>query len=231
MTLALQKETLQEALDWVMTTYAFDAFSHYLTNQPLHPRQHIQTYGRGHCLDLAVALFSRLKGSSTVVGRIKTGWSIPTHFAVLVSTAVRDYWLDPSIGICTPLVVGAEFYLGAKHNVITQVKPQWFEIKIHGSRQITIAYEPVRDRDLLQHQQNISRTRKDLTLRLGKEQICYLWQQGRFEWGDRLFVLEDLSYSDCKRLSQAFEFDVAELLHAFLACYSRLPEQFWHWKL
>jgi hypothetical protein len=221
-----------------MQTYSLDAFSHYLNGQPLHPRQHLQLYKRGHCLDLAMALFDALtcEGiSNQILGQIKPEWGIPIHYAVLTTVDSVPYWLDPNMGICTPLIAGAEFSLGTKRNVISAVKPCRFEITIEGTRRIIIQYKPIKESDLIYHQQTIWHTRKDLSLRYGNErgneQIRYYWQTHSFTWNDQAIELEQLSNRDKNHLANHFGFDVADLLHSFVAAYSRIPiTSFWQWQ-
>lgn len=231
--LALSTTTLQEKLNWVRNTYPFDAFSHYLMEQPLHPRQHLQTYGRGHCLDLAVALSEQLGSVAQIVGQIqsKSGWTIPTHYAVLASTPTADFWLDPSIGILTPLTVGAEFSFGTKRNRITGVNAQSFDLLIDNTRQITISYQRVPKSELMEHQHLIWHTRKDLSLRFQGEQIRYYWQSQQFTWNEQPFQLQPHRCTNDLYLARTFGFEVLSMLSRFHSIYSRIPDSTWQHQL
>lgn len=230
-----QATSVQDTVRRIMQTYPFDAFSHYLSGQPLHPRQHLQLYKRGHCLGLAVALFNALTCEgipNQIVGQIKPEWDIPIHYAVLATVDSVPYWLDPSMGICTPLIAGAEFSLGNKRNLISAVKPYCFEITIEGIRQITIQHTSIKEADLIYHQQAIWHTRKDLSLRFAtehsSEQIRYYWQTHSFSWNNQPLDPAQLSECDKTYLTSHFGFDVADLLNNFAAAYSRIPStSFW----
>jgi hypothetical protein len=222
-------EAVKVEFERVIKAYPFDALSHYLYPSSLPSFDHLRIYQRGHCLDLAVALSSAVGGQ--IVGQRKPGAPIGFyhHYALHLNTPQGAYWLDPSLEICTPLKPGAIFYLGEKQNRIDQVRFRRFELTIDGARQITIAYEPVVD--LARAQVQIRRTRKDLTLRYGGEQIRYLWRQRRFQWGERLLLPTEFTAAQRDYLSAHFRCDVGELLEAFLSNYLRIPDTFWYWEI
>jgi hypothetical protein len=116
--------------------YPFDALSHYLNESLLHPQEHIQSYQRGHCLDLAVSLCCALGQGAEIVGNIKPGWLIPTHYAVYYREPTTHWWLDPSVGVAIPLKVGTAFDLNGKRNVLTGVWSDHFELVVEGGRTI-----------------------------------------------------------------------------------------------
>lgn len=216
-------EAAARALGEVMAAYPFDALSYYLRPTPLAAADHLRIYRSGHCLDLAVALFYQLGGQ--LVGQRKPGAPYCHHYALLLP----NLWLDPSLGVCTPLSVGAVFYLGAKRNEIYSVGDGRLGLLIDGNRAVEICYEPIQDLEL--ERRYIQRTRKDLTLRYQGEQLRYLWRQDLFEWGEHLLLPEDLGEAECAELSATFGVNIGKLLRAFRASYRRLGTDAWDWEI
>lgn len=211
--------------------YPFDALSHYLNESLLHPQEHIQSYQRGHCLDLAVSLCCALGQGAEIVGNIKPGWLIPTHYAVYYREPTTHWWLDPSVGVAIPLKVGTAFDLNGKRNVLTGVWSDHFELVVEGGRTICLTFEPIQPDNLMQQQIQIHHTRKNLTLRRGEHHLRYLWQEQQFQWGERLFLPWDLGRFDRQYLQAAFGFDVGSLLMEFWERYHCIPDSHWQWEL
>lgn len=206
----------------IISQYPLNELSYYLYNGILDSSTHLQTYGGGNSLDLAVALSKQI-GDAQLVGKITQPTQLQSPYGGHM-VKVDNYMCDPSSHLIAELREGGSTLIGGVEAVTSKIEANSFTVRLGTSRIVTV-YEPVQS--LEQEQEKIKHWRKNLLLRENAKGIHILfdYQQVKFIYKNLTFSLEDLD-PDLKTFFDS-QLGFSPLAAEFLEKYQNLPKGFW----